>query len=64
MIARKTATLNLRIDPALKEALREAATRDHRSVANMVEMLIRGHCERTEIPIPVQPELFQEEEDE
>ena len=30
----------------------------------MVEILIRGHCERTKIPIPVQPELFQDEEDE
>ena len=40
----KTATLNLRIDPKVKEAVRVAASRDHRSVANMVEMLIRRHC--------------------
>jgi hypothetical protein len=33
MLAKKTATLNLRIDPSLKEALREAAVRGHRSIA-------------------------------
>jgi len=52
MPARKTATLNLRIEPPLKEALREAAEREHRSVANMVELLIRRHCEEVGIGIP------------
>jgi hypothetical protein len=61
MITKKTATLNLRIDPSLKEALREAALRDHRSIANMVEMLIRMHCETNNIAIPEQEELFGEE---
>ena len=56
----KTATLNLRVDPALKEALREAAGREHRSVANMIEMLIREHCQRENIPIPEQNDLFPE----
>jgi hypothetical protein len=63
MIAKKTATLNLRIDPGLKEALREAALRDHRSIANMVEMLIRTHCETNGIAIPEQEELFGEEDE-
>ena len=54
----KTATLNLRIDPGLKEAVRIAATRDHRSVANMIELLIRQYCEKEGIPIPEQQELF------
>ena len=40
----KVSTLNLRIDPAVKDAVREAAAREHRSVANMVEVLIRRHC--------------------
>ncbi|MFT6989906.1 MAG: putative HicB family RNase H-like nuclease, partial [Paraglaciecola sp.] len=31
----KTATLNLRIDPVLKEVLRIAALQEHRSIANM-----------------------------
>ena len=47
----KIATLNLRITPALKAAIREAASREHRSVANMVEMLIRRHCDHSGIPV-------------
>ncbi len=47
----KVATLNLRITPALKDAVREAASREHRSVANMVEVLIRRHCDDSGIPI-------------
>ena len=58
MVATKTATLNLRIDPFLKEALRVAAMQDHRSIANMVEMMIRDHCETKGISIPDQKELF------
>jgi len=55
----KTATLNLRIDPALKEALRTAAHLEHRSIANMVEVLIRQHCEASAIAIPEQASLFE-----
>ena len=33
----KISTLNLRIEPGIKEAVREAAAREHRSLANMVE---------------------------
>ncbi len=64
MPPKKTAILNLRIDPALKEAIREAALRDQRSVANMVEVLIRRHCEAEGIPIPEQQSLFKDESDE
>ena len=63
MTPKKTATLNLRIDPAIKEAIREAAIRDNRSVANMVETLIRRHCETIGIPIPEQLALLKEEDD-
>ena len=63
MTPRKTATLNLRIDPAIKEAVREAAIRDNRSVANMVETLIRRHCEAEGISIPEQLVLINGEED-
>ena len=58
MAATKTATLNLRIDPVLKEAARIAAIKDHRSVANLIEILIRQHCEDKGIPIPEQQEMF------
>ena len=53
----RTAVLNLRIDPELKEALRIAAVRDHRSVANLVEWLVREHCKRVGISIPEQGQI-------
>ncbi len=58
MPPKKTTTLNLRIDPAVKEGIKIAANRDHRSVANMVEILIRKHCEKEGISIPEQQSLF------
>ncbi len=64
MTRTKTSTLNLRIDPNLREAVRIAAIHDHRSVANLVEMLIRRHCEAAGIPIPEQSELFKDADDE
>ena len=51
MTKTKISTLNLRIEPGIKEAVREAAAREHRSVANMVEMLIRRHCTESGITI-------------
>ena len=55
----KISTLNLRIEPGVKEAVREAAAREHRSVANMIEMLIRRHCSQAGIAIPEQHESSQ-----
>lgn len=52
MAKTKISTLNLRINPSIKAAVREAAAKEHRSVANMVEMLIRRHCESAGITIP------------
>ena len=54
----KTTTLTFRIEPCLKEALRTAAHREHRSLANMVEVLIRDYCGRHDIGIPEQGELL------
>ncbi|QXP83426.1 hypothetical protein [Methylococcus sp. Mc7] len=56
MTASKTATLTFRIDPGLKEALRIAANLEHRSIANMVEVLIRDYCEQRGIAIPLPEE--------
>jgi len=61
MAATKTATLNLRIDPVLKEVVRIAAMKDHRSIANLIEILIRQHCEDKDIPIPEQQEMFSDD---
>lgn len=52
MATAKTTTLTFRIDPSLKEALRTAADQEHRSIANMVEVLIREHCRRNAISVP------------
>ena len=53
MSATKSTTLTLRIDPDLKEALRNAADQQHRSVTNMVEVLIRDYCQQQRISIGV-----------
>lgn len=53
----KTATLTFRIDPGLKEALCIAADQQHRSIANMVEVLIRAYCEKQGIAIPNPEEI-------
>lgn len=40
---RKTSTLNLRIDPALKDAAEQAAMDDHRSLTALIEKLLIDH---------------------
>ena len=47
----KTATLSFRIEPALKQALRTTAEQEHRSIANMVEVMIREYCGRVGVVI-------------
>jgi len=64
MAPNKTAALNLRIHPDIKEAIRVAARRENRSVANMVETLIIQHCQKVGISIPEQQPLFDEPSDE
>ena len=49
MAASKSTTLTLRIDPDVKEALRTAAEQEHRSITNMVEVLIREYCQQHNI---------------
>jgi uncharacterized protein (DUF1778 family) len=51
---RKTDTLNLRVTPELKDLLRLASTREHRTLSNMVEYLVREHCEKHQIVAPPQ----------
>ena len=51
MATAKTTTLTFRIEPELKDALRTAAEREHRSIANMVAVLIMDYCERNDIVI-------------
>ena len=63
MATGKTSTLSFRIAPGLKEALRTAADREHRSIANMIEVMIRDYCGRIGISIPEQGALFDQSED-
>lgn len=58
MTNKKTATITFRVDPGVKEALRTAAAREHRSIANMVEVLIRDYCGRNDISVPEQDHLL------
>jgi hypothetical protein len=39
----KAASLNLRLDPALKAALAKAATDEHRTITGLLEKLITEH---------------------
>lgn len=51
MAKAKTATLSFRIKPTLKDALRAAAEREHRSIANMVEVMVLDYCGRNGVAI-------------
>ncbi|MGK0371263.1 MAG: putative HicB family RNase H-like nuclease [Glaciecola sp.] len=57
----KSSTLNVRISPSLKEALRVAAMQDHRSISNLLEKMIINHCKENGITIPEQQDLFDSE---
>ena len=60
MAAIKTATMTVRIDPSVKEGLRVMAMRERRSLANMIEVMIRDYCARNDITIPEQQDLFED----
>lgn len=49
MATTKTSTLAFRIELGLKEALITAVQQGHRSIDNMVGVLIRDYCERNGI---------------
>jgi hypothetical protein len=46
MATARTATLSLRINPSVEEALRVLAEKEHRNIANMIEMMIRDYYKR------------------
>lgn len=50
-VPKKSEKLNIRINPAVKAALWKASEHDNRSVANMIEVLIRSHCAKKGIKI-------------
>lgn len=51
MKATKTETITVRIEPAVKDGLKAIAEQERRSLANMIEVMIRDYCERNAVPI-------------
>ena len=45
MAETKTATVAVRVAPTVKARLREVANQEHRSLANMLEVMIRYWCD-------------------
>jgi hypothetical protein len=56
---RQDRNLDLPDQSGLKEALRAAAC-EHRPIANVVEVLTRGYCERNGITIPGRDDLLRD----
>lgn len=50
----KSDTLNLRVSPSFKLALKAAADHEQRSMVNMLEVLVAGYCESKGIVAPVE----------
>lgn len=57
-MAIKTQTVTVRMAPAVKSGLQKAADKERRSLANMLEMMIRDYCGRNGVVIPEQGSLF------
>lgn len=53
----KSETLNLRVSPSFKLALKAAADNERRSMVNMLEVLLGDYCESRGIDLnhPVEP---------
>jgi uncharacterized protein (DUF1778 family) len=46
MPAEKTVSMSFRVSPRFKSLLQQAATRENRSLTNMLEALLYAHCEQ------------------
>ena len=51
MKAAKTETITVRIEPTVKAGLKAMAEEERRSLANMIEVMIRDYCGRNAVPI-------------
>ena len=61
MATTKTTTLTLRVDPMIKEGLRLLAEKEHSSLTNMMEVMIRDYCKLHNVTLPEQQTLFDNE---
>lgn len=50
----KSDTLNLRVSPSFKLALKAAAEHEQRSMVNMLEVLVASYCDANDIAVPTQ----------
>ncbi|MGD7281902.1 hypothetical protein ACQCRI_14435 [Ralstonia pseudosolanacearum] len=50
----KSHTLNLRVSPSFKVALKAAADHEQRSMVNMLEVLVADYCDAKGITLPGQ----------
>ena len=51
MAAMKTETITVRIEPAVKAGLKAVAEQERRSLANMIEVMIRQYCDAAGVKI-------------
>ena len=51
MAAVKTETITVRIEPSVKAGLKAVAEQERRSLANMIEVIIRDYCEQNGVKI-------------
>jgi len=49
--ATKTETITVRIEPAVKTGLKAMADQERRSIANMIEVMIRDYCGRNSVQV-------------
>lgn len=47
----KSETLSIRTTAEIKDLIRQAAEQEHRSVASMIEVLIRTHAEQRDLTV-------------
>lgn len=51
MAETKSTTLTVRVHPEVKEGLRAIAEKERRSLANMIEVMIRDYCARAGVAL-------------
>lgn len=52
----KTEVVSVRVEPRLKEALQTAASREMRSLANMMEVMVVAYCRANGYPLAGVPD--------
>jgi len=56
MAVTKTQVVSVRVEPNIKAALQSASTREMRSIANMVEVMVVAYCRAQGYPLDGVPD--------